>query len=89
MKHRFCFACALLALFSSAVTGHAQVTIDVAKITCRHLLIGRILPTNSMALWFGGYFNGKRGATIIDAGAVKTNAKKYRITAAPIRMRRS
>jgi len=76
MKNRFCFACALLALFLSPIAAHAQVTIDVTKITCRQLLTGRILPTNSMALWFGGYYNGKRETTVIDVGAVKTNAKK-------------
>lgn len=76
MKIQFYSACSLLALLLSTPVVHAQVTIDVTKITCRQLLIGRMLPTNSMALWFGGYYNGKRGTTIIDASAVKTNAKK-------------
>lgn len=76
MKERVWLICSVsLVLLSPGMT-HAQVTIDVAKITCRQLLIGRMLPTSSMALWFGGYYNGKRGATLIDAGAVKANAKK-------------
>ena len=76
MKNGFCFACSLFALFFSTIVAPAQVTIDVAKITCRQLLTGRMLSTDKMTLWFGVYFNGKRGATIIDVSAVKTNAKK-------------
>lgn len=66
----------LLTVLLSTTVAHAQVTIDVTKITCRQLLTGRMLPTNSMALWFSGYFNGKRGATMLDASAMKPNAKK-------------
>ena len=76
MKIRFYATWPLVAVLLSPIIADAQVTIDVAKITCRQFLTGRMLPTKSMALWFGGYYNGKRGATIIDVNAVKANAKK-------------
>ena len=76
MKSQLYFICSLLALLLSPPMLHAQVTVDVTKITCRQFLTGRMLPTKSMALWFGGYFNGKRGVTIIDVGAMKANGKK-------------
>lgn len=75
MKTRFCFACSLPALLLS-ITAHAQVTIDITKITCQDFSTSRILPVTSMALWFSGYYNGKRGATVIDASAVQRNAEK-------------
>jgi acid stress chaperone HdeB len=75
MKIRLCFAYSLLTLLLPTMV-HAQVTIDVTKITCRQFLTGRMLPTNSMALWFSGYYNGKRGATIINASDIKANADK-------------
>lgn len=76
MRTRICIISSLLTVLASTTMAQAQVTIDVAKITCRQLLTGRMLPTNSMALWFSGYYNGKRSATTIDASAVKANAKK-------------
>jgi acid stress chaperone HdeB len=75
MKFRIWLTCSVLALLLQTMA-HAQVTIDITKITCREFLIGRILPTSSMALWFSGYYNGKRGATTIDASTVKPNADK-------------
>ena len=49
MKIRFWFACSLLTLLLPTMV-HAQVSIDVTKITCRQFLTGRMLPTKSMAL---------------------------------------
>jgi acid stress chaperone HdeB len=66
----------LLALLLSTIVAQAQVSVDVSKITCRQFLTGRMLPTASMALWFNGYYNGKRGATVIEASAIRPNARK-------------
>jgi acid stress chaperone HdeB len=69
--------CAVTAVFCSA-TANAQVTVDITKITCRQFLTGRVVPTNSMALWFSGYYAGKAGATTIDASTVRPNAEKVK-----------
>jgi thioredoxin reductase (NADPH) len=42
-----------MGLASTASVG-VQVTVDITKITCRQFLIGNLIPTNSMSLWFSG-----------------------------------
>ena len=67
-------ALAALMLFPAAV--HAQVTVDITKITCRQYLVGNIVSTKTMAIWFSGYYNGKRSSTMIEMSAVEPNADK-------------
>lgn len=67
----------IFALLLSA-SAKAQVTIDITKISCRQFLIGRVIPTNSIALWFSGYYNGKAGNTLIDMGTIRPNAEKVK-----------
>jgi acid stress chaperone HdeB len=66
-----------MALLASA-TAHAQVTVDITKITCRQFLIGRVVPTKSIALWFSGYYNGKQHVTVVDMGTLRSNAEKIK-----------
>ena len=50
------------------------VTVDVAKITCRQFLLGHVgASTRSVANWLSGYYNGKRGNTVIEAGSMQKN----------------
>ena len=68
--------CILLVLFSvlGISTAHAQVTLDVAKITCRQFLVGEVgRSTRSVAIWLSGYYNGKRGNTVLEAGSMQRN----------------
>ena len=44
----------------------AQVTIDIAKITCQEYLAGQLTDANTLAIWLNGYVNGARGKTVID-----------------------
>ena len=72
-------ACILLAVSISILgisTGQAQVTIDVAKITCRQFLLGHVGgSTRSVANWLSGYYNGKRGNTVIEAESMQKNVR--------------
>ena len=77
MKISTLLAASLLTLLLS-ITAHAQVTVDITKITCRQFLTGRLVPTKSIALWFSGYYSGKSGATMIDMGTIRPNAEKVR-----------
>ena len=77
MKIPTFWAASLLTLFLT-MTAHAQVTVDITKITCRQFLTGRVVSTKSIAIWFSGYYNGKRGATMIDMGTIRPNAEKVR-----------
>jgi hypothetical protein len=54
----------------------AQVTVDVAKISCRQFLLDEVAPTKSVALWLSGYYNGKRSNTVIDLGSIERNVDK-------------
>jgi acid stress chaperone HdeB len=75
MRSRF-FGLFLLATAVASTTAHAQVTVDVAKITCKQFLLDTVAPTKSVALWLSGYYNGKRGNTSIDVSALQKNADK-------------
>jgi hypothetical protein len=70
-------ACILLAISISVFavsTAQAQVTVDVAKITCRQFLLGHVGgSTRSVANWLSGYYNGKRGNTVIEVGSMQKN----------------
>jgi acid stress chaperone HdeB len=58
---------------------HAQVTIDVAKITCGQFLAYSIADPKEIALWLNGYYTGKRGgSTILDTQALKGNYDQIR-----------
>jgi acid stress chaperone HdeB len=71
-------ACILLAMFSvlGISTAQAQMTVDVAKITCRQFLLGHVGgSTRSVANWLSGYYNGKRGNTVIEVGSMQNNVR--------------
>jgi hypothetical protein len=54
----------------------AQVTVDVAKITCNQLLGEKLpWPSRDFVLWLSGYYNGKRSNTSIEPETIKKNAQ--------------
>jgi hypothetical protein len=67
----------LVAIFA-APQAQAQVSVDVAKITCRQLFFDKMISPNekSLALWLSGYYNAKRNNTILDLGALAKNVDK-------------
>jgi hypothetical protein len=68
------FACAL----APAPVAQAQVTLDVAKLTCGQLLSYKMTTTEKIATWLSGYHNGKSGNTSLDTHGLLANAKKLR-----------
>jgi acid stress chaperone HdeB len=60
----------LLALLG-AQAAQAQVTVDVAKISCQQYLTDQVAPTRNITNWLHGYYNAKRSNTIIDVGAMQ------------------
>jgi hypothetical protein len=52
---------------------HAQVTVDIRKITCSEFLAGQLTDSRSLAIWLNGYLNGARGNTLIDPLSVTEN----------------
>jgi len=57
-------------------TSRAQVSVDMAKIMCGQFLVDEIAPSEYVAMWLSGYYNGKRNNTIIESGTMIKNAKK-------------
>ncbi len=60
---------------AAAPAAQAQISIDVSKITCRQLLFDKtIIPhLRPLTFWLSGYYNGKRGNTVVDIGAIEKN----------------
>ena len=58
-------ATTLLALSPWSGAG-AQVTVDVAKITCDQFTLYKITDPQNIAIWISGYYHGKRNTTMVD-----------------------
>jgi hypothetical protein len=56
----------------------AQVTIDVAKITCEQFISWSVTDPRYVILWLHGYHNGKRNNTLVDQETLKEDAAKVR-----------
>ena len=64
-----------LVAFACAASAQAQISLDVAKITCRQIIFDKFISPKqkSLALWLSGYFNAKRNNTVIDIAAMEKN----------------
>jgi acid stress chaperone HdeB len=69
---------ALAIAFITASTAQAQVLVDVSKITCEQFILWKITDPDKIALWLSGYYNGKRGNTIIDTKSLEENENKVK-----------
>jgi hypothetical protein len=67
-----------LSVLLSASEARAQMTVDVAKITCRQYLFDRNFSPRApmIANWLSGYFNGQKNNTVVDLGAMAKNKDK-------------
>jgi acid stress chaperone HdeB len=63
---------------AAAPAARAQVTLDVAKITCDQYTSHKITSPQNIAIWLSGYYHGKRGDTTLETQALIANAKKVR-----------
>jgi len=69
----------LLALATGgAQTAHAQVMLDVSKVTCDQWAGYKITNPQNIALWMSGYYNGKRGNTSLDTQGLAADIAKLR-----------
>jgi len=69
------FTLALVAVMKPA---HAQVTLDVAKITCDQFLLFRVADPRDISLWLSGYYNGQNKNTILDPQKLKDHFDKLK-----------
>jgi hypothetical protein len=56
----------------------AQVTLDLAKITCDQWSGYKITNPQNIAFWLSGYYNGKRGNTVLDTQGLTADVQKLR-----------
>ena len=79
-------ASALLLILAAAASqpAHAQVTLDLAKVTCEQWSGYKITNPQNIALWLSGYYNGKRGNTVIDTQGWPRRTRNCGTSASPI-----
>jgi|SRR5579864_138546 len=70
-----CFLIAASACVIVASACKSQMTMDISKLTCEQFVVMRVANPNYVAIWLNGYYNGKRGNTIIDVEQFKDNVK--------------
>src|SRR5947209_8082967 len=64
--------------FCAMSAAQAQVTIDIAKVTCEQFVQYRITNDENVAVWLHGYYNAKHGSTIVDPQRLKANVSRVR-----------
>jgi acid stress chaperone HdeB len=69
---------ALLLAMLGGTGARAQVTIDVAKITCDQLTLYKITDPQNIALWLSGYYSAKRNNTVVDTQQLAANTQKIK-----------
>jgi acid stress chaperone HdeB len=67
-----------LIAFLVTSTVRAQVTIDIAKITCQQYLTFSVADPRDIAIWLSGYSHGKRNSTVLEPQELKDNAEKLK-----------
>jgi acid stress chaperone HdeB len=66
---------ALIFALHAVPAARAQVMLDVSKITCEQFAGYKITTPQNVAIWLSGYYNGKRGNTVIDMQKLLADTK--------------
>ena len=67
---------AIAIALGASSAAHAQVTVDVAKMTCGQFATYKIANPKSIAIWLNGYHHGVRGDTVVDTQQLDTDTKR-------------
>jgi hypothetical protein len=68
----------MLVALLAAPLAHAQVTVEISKITCQQYLAFSIADPRDVNIWLSGYFHGKQGRTAFEPQLLKQNAEKLK-----------
>jgi len=71
-------AAALILVLAPCSIARAQVTIDVAKITCDQYVLFKVTDPRNIAIWLSGYYHGKRNDTVLDTQQLTAYADKVK-----------
>jgi acid stress chaperone HdeB len=69
-------AIVLAVLLAGTAPLSAQVTVDVAKISCDQFATFKVASPEKIAIWLNGYFHGQRGDTVVDTEGLNNDTKK-------------
>jgi hypothetical protein len=61
---------------SPAPAALAQVSLDVAKMTCGQFATYKVANPKFIAIWLNGYHHGVRGDTVVDTQQLDADTKK-------------
>lgn len=54
----------------------AQMTMDMAKVTCDQFVHSKVGPPRLIAAWLSGFYNGKQDKSVIDVQGFQANLSK-------------
>jgi acid stress chaperone HdeB len=66
----------LLLWLVTAPSARSGITIDVSKLTCKDFMFDTVTLTDNIAYWLSGYYNGKRGNTVVDLAGLRDYVNK-------------
>jgi acid stress chaperone HdeB len=66
---------ALIFALDAVPAARAQVMLDVSKIACEQFAGYKITTPQNIAIWLSGYYNGKRGNTVVDMQKLLADTK--------------
>src|SRR5215469_5798989 len=74
---RLNFALSIIASVAGVSTfAFAQVSVDVSKITCKQFVLHEVARPRLVAIWFSGYYAGRRELPTIHIQAFEKNIKE-------------
>src|ERR1044072_1806260 len=85
-------ALVLILIAATSQPAHAQVMLDLSKVTCEQWSGYKITNPQNIALWLSGYYNGKRGNTVVDTQGLAAENRKLQdfcITNSQVRVRQA
>jgi hypothetical protein len=71
-------AATLILALGLSPLAQAQVTIDVAKITCDQFTLYKVTDPQNIAIWLSGYYHAKRDNTLVDTQQLAANTDKIK-----------
>ena len=76
MAKRLTLRLTIAFVLAATVPARAQVSIDVAKMTCGQFATFKVANPKFIAIWLNGYHHGTRGDTVIDTQQLDSDTKK-------------
>ena len=63
-------------VLAATLPARAQVSLDVAKMTCGQFATFKVANPKFIAIWLNGFHHGTRGDTVIDTQQLDSDTKK-------------